>query len=160
MSVQNLGIYDADGRLRRDFDMWFLYVAFTRPMKTGALVKIGITKTPLDRFFEIHSCSPFPVEVALWVDVGGSAKVRKLEAAVHRAFADRNTRGEWFRFDLTDEHDKSAFHSTMRKLFTDHTGRQLTWKKSTLEQIRAYASTRPRTPRGKKGRRQPWEGPS
>lgn len=164
MGVQTMGVYDSDGRLRRDFDMWFLYAAFTRPASASALVKVGITKTPLDRFFEIHSGSPFPVEVALWVDVGDSSKVRKLEAAVHRAFASRNTRGEWFQFDLSNEGDKAEFHSTLRKLFLEHTGRRLIWKKSTLSQIRAYAVTRSAARQipyqRKRRRRSPWEGPS
>lgn len=150
MGVQRVDIYGPDGRLRRDFDIWFLYAAFTRLTPTEALVKVGITKVPLDRFFEVHSTSPFPVEVALWVDVGDSSKVRKLEAAVKRAFAERNTRGEWFRFNLSEAADKAFFHQTMRSKFLEHTGRVLEWKRSTLEQVLAHVASKPKPPRGKK----------
>lgn len=147
-----MDMYGSDGRLRRDFDLWFLYAAFTRPAEADALVKIGITKVPLDRFFEVHATSPFPVEIALWVDVGDASRVRKLEAAVKRAFADRNTRGEWFRFNLREASDKRAFHDTLRLLFLEHTGRVLTWKKSTLAQILAHSASKPKPARAKKGR--------
>lgn len=158
MGFGKVDLYDGDGRLRKDFDTWFLYAAFTRPAKTDALVKIGITKVPLDRLFEIHSTSPFPVEVALWVEVGGNSLVRKLEASIGKALAARNTRGEWFRFDLTKVDDKREFHDVMRAQFQSHTGRPLVWKKSNLDQIRAFAASKPKS--RKRGRKRWGPGPN
>lgn len=142
MAIHLARVFDASGGVAKDFDMWSLYAAFTRPSPDCALVKIGISTRPMQRLHTISINSPFPVDAALWVSAGGSSSVRKLEHAVHVAFASRRTRGEWFRFDLSCETDKREFHGTIRELYFKHTGRSLVWKKTGPEQIRSFAAQR------------------
>lgn len=139
MGLYKVDFYDRNGRMRHLVEGWFLYAAFIRPSTDESLVKIGISTKPFERLFSIHSGAPFPVEVALWTEVGSTSVTRRLEAEVKRALADRNTRGEWFRFDLTSVADKRAFHDTLNEAYLRHTGKVLQWQKTSGEQIRAYA---------------------
>lgn len=140
MTVGYAPIFNKSGGIIKDRELWSLYAAFTLASDTSALVKIGITTLPMQRLYAVHSGSPFPIKVAMWVDVGNASLVRKLEYAVHQAFSHRNTRGEWFRFDLTSTADKREFHLTMRELYKKHTHRNLVWKKTGLKQIVNFAS--------------------
>ena len=135
MAVRSARIYNPNGSVIKDFESWSLYAAFTRPANDSALVKIGISTRPMERLYTIHVNSPYPIDVALWVSAGDASMVRKLERAVHAAFAHRSTRGEWFQFNLASAVDRREFHDTLRKLYYEHTGRPLQWKKTNLEQI-------------------------
>ena len=57
------------------------------------LVKIGYSNDPQRRLNFIQVTCPFIVSI-LWMKEGGLP----LEAALHRRFADRRVRGEWFEF--------------------------------------------------------------
>ncbi|MEU4729618.1 GIY-YIG nuclease family protein [Streptomyces sp. NPDC023588] len=61
------------------------------------LVKIGMSKDPNRRLRDLATGTPGQLEV-IWSHEGGSS----LEALLHRHFADRHVRGEWFDFTGTD----------------------------------------------------------
>lgn len=58
------------------------------------IVKIGRSTDVQQRVADIQRMSPVPLEV-LWTHPGGP----RLEAGLHRLFADLRSHGEWFRFD-------------------------------------------------------------
>lgn len=111
-------------------EQWFIYACITRVHGDDALIKVGITSKPLARFFAIHCGSPFPVDVALWCPAGDRSRAARIEAGVKKAFEEKNTRGEWFRFDLSSEADKEFFHNTIRRIYRHVMKKPLEWKKT------------------------------
>ncbi len=72
-----------------------VYALATSDLK---LVKIGMTKSPRQRFINIQSACPF--EVSLWLGIRTPIP-RKVEKDLHKKLEKFKTKGEWF--SLSDE---------------------------------------------------------
>ena len=137
MSVVRVDQYRSDGRHKlHSWGGWSMYAAFTELPDGQGLVKIGISTVPMGRLYDVHCNSPFPIGAALWAHVGNKSQAFRVEKYLKRRFAERQTRGEWFLFDLKSPVDKDAFHSACRAAYARATGDVLAWRKVTLEQIR------------------------
>lgn len=136
MSFVRVDQYRSDGRFKLGTAGWTLYAAFTEMPDGQGLVKIGISTVPLNRLYSVHCNSPFPIGMALWTHVGTKAQAMRAEKYLKRRFAARQTRGEWFTFDLASAEDKEDFHRTCRTAYARVTGELLAWRKVSLEQIR------------------------
>lgn len=140
MSLVRTAHYEPDGRLRSlHHDTWAIYAAFADGDEEG-LVKIGVSTEPIGRAYSINSANAQPLRWLLWCWVGGKKRAFKLEYELHKTFADRRTRGEWFRFNYADQSDKATFHAESKKLYFALTGRFLNWTNASPEQIKSYGS--------------------
>lgn len=151
MSVQKLDWYDG-GRLRT-YEAWRLYALFCMRTPSDAVVKIGVSSIVYQRMLSLKTGMPYPMGVCLHASVGDRSQAARFEAALHRAFADRNTRGEWFEFNLADPVDKFAFHNTMNAVFRSMFVGELKWDKITPEQLDAYAALMQQEAKEKKARK-------
>lgn len=151
MSMHKLDIYDA-GRLRT-LESWRLYALFCMRSQTEAVVKIGISSIVYQRLLSLKAGMPYPMGVCLHASIGDRGQARRFEAALHRAFDYRNTRGEWFEFNLADPVDKFAFHNTVNAVFRSYFVGDLKWEKITPEQLAEYANLMQQEAKEKKARK-------
>ena len=79
-----------------DFDTPFGYVYLVRSPHG---FKIGRTSHPDSRFALFRTASPYRIEL---LAVIYASHVRALERALHRRFADKKIRGEWYALTDTD----------------------------------------------------------
>lgn len=128
--------------MRLIHDAWFIYAIFCEIEKDKALVKIGRAKDVYARVMALQPGIPYPIHVVLFARVGEVYLASDIEAAIHRSFESRQTRGEWFLFDLADETDKADFHRLTKAAFRHGCGRELKWSRIVPEQLRAYMSLR------------------
>lgn len=142
MSFHKLDIYDA-GRLRL-YEHWRIYALFCMRTPTDAVVKIGASSIVYDRLLSLQAGLPFRIGVCLHAPVGERGHTMEVEAALHKAFKERNTRGEWFEFDLADPTAKSEFHDTTKAIYERMVGNPLKWDKITAEQLSAFAAMKKR----------------
>lgn len=134
---------------------WHIYAIVADGGKEFA-VKIGVTTNPYDRYNTLRTGIPFK-SVMLYSPVGEKRKAFKLERALHKAFADRNTQGEWFSFSLED---KAEFHNATKLKYLEHVGKSLAWDQVTLEAVNAYLveiEVRKRAAAGRKKRRKRYD---
>jgi hypothetical protein len=103
----------------------FLYAACTE----DGFVKVGISRTPFERLYQIHCGSPSPVRAAQWVYVGSLNKGREIEKRVRKEWNSRHTRGEWYRFDYSQESEKRDFHDTLSAVYEVVTNIAPVWEK-------------------------------
>lgn len=147
MSIQRLDIYDK-GRLRL-YEHWRLYALFSMRSKTEALVKIGVSSIIYDRIAALQCGVPYPLGVVLHAPVGEKGITMSAEKMIHRLFKKRNTRGEWFEFDMTSPEDKAEFHRVTKQVYERYAEKKLKWDKITPEQLRAYMSYKRKEPKKK-----------
>jgi hypothetical protein len=113
-------------------DAYFVYAAFTGE----GYIKVGISRIPFERIAAVHSNSPFPVEAAIWSWIGSKYLARRIEKQLKALWADRNTRGEWYRFDYADEADKRLFFGTINAVVEAVVGERPTWQKKSGADVR------------------------
>lgn len=109
-------------------DAWSLYVAMTDTGRDIGVVKIGVSTIPLDRILAINHSCPYPIIAAKWSFVRSKAIAWKIESRIKKAFADKNTRGEWFEFDYTSETDKRRLNDTVSAMYMMEAGIKPDWK--------------------------------
>lgn len=141
MAVHKLDIFHSDGRLR-NYEHWSIYALFCEISKEEAIVKIGMTSIIYDRLLALQAGISFPLSMCLHAPVGARGLTAQLEARLHRAFKNRNTRGEWFIFNTANANDKKEFHETTKRLYERYVEQELAWKKITADQLRAYSAFR------------------
>lgn len=98
------------------------------------VVKIGVSSKPYHRYADLATGLPFE-SVMVHAYVGGRKRAYRLEKKLHRQFSSRQTRGEWFKFKLSE---KSLFHENFKAIYTQETGRILRWEKIFPENISRY----------------------
>lgn len=145
MSFQRLDIYD-NGRLRL-YEHWRIYALFCMRTPTDAHVKIGVSSIVYDRLLALRAGLPFRIGVCLHATVGERGLTMVVEHALHKAFKRRNTRGEWFEFDLAKAEDKEEFHSTTKAIYTRYTNTELKWDRISAEQLSAFATYKKKQPK-------------
>lgn len=85
-----------------------LYAVFCKDENLG-VIKVGYSEKPLSRVTSIANGIPFtPYRIGFCEpDIDGYT--RHDEAALHRRLASRRSRGEWFKFDLSDTAQAAEF---------------------------------------------------
>ena len=66
--------------------------------KCGNFYKIGWAVDYLKRYKELQTGNPFKLERIVVIDCDSSKYAQKLEAKLHKKYADKRYRGEWFKF--------------------------------------------------------------
>lgn len=129
-------------------DAVFLYVACT----AEGFVKVGISRVPAERLYDVHCGSPSPIKAIQWVWIGSLKAGRDLEAQIRREWKDRNSRGEWYRFDYSKPEDKREFHDTLAAVL-EVAGVTAPWtrfdQRGTADLLREQADIRRERPRKK-----------
>lgn len=138
MSLQRLDIYDR-GRLRL-YEHWRIYALFCMRTPTEAVVKIGCSSIVYDRMVALQAGLPFRIGVCLHAPVGERGLTMHMERKIHKAFQHRNTRGEWFEFDMGDPEAKAEFHYVTKTVYQTLLGKPLKWDRISQEQISAFAT--------------------
>ncbi|PPU07798.1 GIY-YIG nuclease family protein [Xanthomonas arboricola pv. corylina] len=103
----------------------FVYAACTE----DGYVKVGISRTPFDRIYDIHCNSPSPVRAAQWVWVGSKQWAMRIEKMVCSEWTHRRTRGEWYWFDYANPTDKQEFHDTLSAVVEVVTKKRPEWNR-------------------------------
>ena len=138
----------------------FIYAALTK----AGFVKVGLSRTPFDRIYQVHVGSPSPVEACQWVWVGSLHIGRQIERDVRKVWKARHTRGEWFLFDYKDPADKRAFHDELTAVVAKATKRDVEWNKlgpgQTADLLREAWERQQAKPRGRPNERHPWRSRS
>jgi hypothetical protein len=130
-------------------DAHFLYTAFAPiqrnqrdPAKRSAanevLVKVGISRTPMNRLMAIHHNSPFRVELAAFAPAGWKRTAQLAEKRILACFREYRTRGEWLMLPCTPDM-KAQFAKKARVILGDVTGAPVTWTRVTNQQIAELA---------------------
>lgn len=112
MSVENIGLYRPDGRLRGTY----VYMLLCRD--DGPIyVKVGITDRPDERLLALrHGCPVTPLQYCT-MEVASRRKARVIEIGLHESFRQWRAHGEWFRVNFTD---KTEFNAGWRKVLARH----------------------------------------
>jgi hypothetical protein len=92
---------------------------------------------PMRRIYEVHCSSPFPIEMALWAHVGSKRNAMSAERRIHSQLSDYRERGEWFRMSLGSPEHKAKFHAVCKVAVARATGRQLKWRKVSMDDVRS-----------------------
>lgn len=116
-------------------DEWCIYAIFAHTLADFGVVKVGISKRPLERVKHIRQGSPFPLGAALFAPAGSRKAAREIERRIHAAFKERRTRGEWFKFNYQQAADKFLFHATTKAIYFELTKQALCWTKLTPAQL-------------------------
>ena len=135
MGLTTVQLYDSLGYAK--LDPYCLYAAFAPVDDNMAFIKVGISSFPLRRIYAVHCGSPVGIEQALWAHVGSSGQARKIERFIHKRLNPYRSRGEWFEMDMTSKEQKTLFHWTCKIAYGRITGRALTWRKISINEIRA-----------------------
>ena len=128
----------------------FVYCAFTR----DGYVKVGISRTPFERIATIHAGSPSPVQAAQWTWVGSLTVGTRIEKELKKLWDDRNTRGEWYKFDYTSAEDKADFHYILNSTVEHFSGSPPEWKKLSQKGVSELLTEAQAVRRA--GSRHPW----
>lgn len=99
----------------------YVYAMFCQDRDGPGYVKFGRSRQIGKRFGSLRTACPIPVQMFAFVEIGIDEKrASSVETALHRAFADRRTMGEWFRFDYTSADDKREFNDRTRVVLTGY----------------------------------------
>lgn len=145
MSFHQLDIYDK-GRLRL-YEHWRIYALFCMRTPTDAVVKIGCSSIVYDRLLALQAGLPFRIGVCLHAPVGERGKTMHLQNKLHKAFKHRNTRGEWFEFNMADPVAKEEFHAVTKAIYLAYTGNDLKWDRISKEQLTTFATLKSKKPK-------------
>lgn len=112
-------------------ESWNIYIIACECGEREFVVKIGVSSTPFERYAQLLPGIPFE-SIMMYSLVGWKKKTYKLESTLHKLFADHHTRGEWFKFSISD---KEEFHKTLKAAYFAATKQELTWERILPEQV-------------------------
>lgn len=115
---------------RREF---FVYTLLCRDGDGPLYVKFGRTTRPTVRLSELRHGSPIPARIYAFLHVPTEVTQKRVERALHKQFADRKTKGEWFRF--CPKQDKRAFNDGCLQVFQDLKLQGTMWQKVNIEAL-------------------------
>lgn len=111
---------------------WYHIYAIVCEMDEGEfVVKVGVSGDPYQRYWALLPGIPFK-SVMLHASVGRRGSAYRAERDLHKLFAPLRTRGEWFRFPLSE---KQVFHDACRQVYHNRAAKQLEWAKITEEEM-------------------------
>lgn len=120
---------------RGTLEAFAIYAAFAPIEGDDCLVKIGLSSKPLDRIYEIHCSSPFPVKRAVWMYVGTSKQARCAERIALIGMKEKSTRGEWVRLNTGSAEDKALFTECMTRAAWRASKTRLKWNHTDIPAI-------------------------
>ena len=120
----------------------FVYCALCQDSGGSGYVKIGISSRIGDRISVLRTSSPIPIKFIGVLEVRSREKAREVELALHREFAPRKVRGEWFSFEFGSDADKRAFNDGCRKVMALEIGQNVYWTKISAERLAQYGTER------------------
>ena len=80
-------------------------------------IKIGRSRRVWQRIDALLTGCPIPAKYVAIAKMPNKTMTGRIERRLHKAFKDRKTQGEWFRFDFSNNDDKRVFNSECRKAF-------------------------------------------
>lgn len=113
---------------------FFVYAAFAQADADG-YIKFGISGKIGTRLAAIRTHCPIPIHFICTLDVGDRESARKIEKLLHSHFSDRKVTGEWYRFDLSSEHDKKEFNDGCKSIFIMEIGPGHWWEKINVDAL-------------------------
>ena len=127
------------------FENFYVYAMFCQDEPGKGYVKIGHSKDIGTRLSQLRTGSPIQAQLFAVIHAGHSKSLAlSLERRLHKRFADRRVRGEWFRFDFDSEVDKQVFNTGCREVFTAFypPNDYQYWTKLSVAALDAYAKQR------------------
>ena len=118
-----------------------VYALFCQGEGGDGHIKIGHSTRIGERLTALLIGCPVPAKMIAVIEFDMQVQAVRVEKALHRQFAARNTTGEWFRFDFTDKDDKAAFNDGCRKVFAEHAVTE-NWSKTSVSALRKDARRR------------------
>ena len=130
------GLYDCNGRVAA----WrtYVYVFMARDGDGPMYVKVGRSDNPIHRLGEVQVGCPIPISKAGMVKCLTIEQSKRIEAQLHGMLAEWHSSGEWFRFDWTNETDKSSLMAMMNVAFAGVPD----WKLEEIDKGEAVAAMR------------------
>jgi len=129
--------YRPDGRIRG----CYVYMLFCGDGTGDLFVKVGMTANPEQRLEALRTAVPIPTEMFAVVEVPSRKLALRLERALHEAFEQWASRGEWFRLTLDD---KPTFKAAWQEVFRLHQrpSWELKWTYMNMERYEAARAQR------------------
>lgn len=122
-------LYDEAGRIRGHY----VYMLLCQDAKSDPLyIKIGITASPIERFRALRRGCPVRPRSFAYFDARTKAAARRIEAALHQAYAEWNAHLEWFAFS---ESDKALFNAIWKTVIDSKTGKPAQWIKLSVNEL-------------------------
>jgi hypothetical protein len=122
----------------------FVYCILCQDSGGRGYIKIGLSSRIGPRMNALQASSPLPIKFIGVLEVRSRDKAREVERALHREFASRKVRGEWFEFDFASELDKRAFNDGCRRVMTIEIGPDVYWTKVSYKSVVQYGNERRR----------------
>ena len=89
----------------------YIYALICRDESGPHYVKVGFTRSPEIRLNDLRNSGPIPSLEFRIVALTHEAHAPTVEYAIHRLFASRRSRGEWFRFNLERSEERASLNS-------------------------------------------------
>jgi hypothetical protein len=132
----------------------YCYAMLCRDEDGPLYVKFGRTDHLGQRLSQLRSNCPIPAKWFGVVELRNHILQGMVERSLHRHFKERQTKGEWFKFDADLPEDKEAFNQGCRKCFADCNIPDHWWSKISVPALDRYARQRQREYLNKIGSRQ------
>lgn len=129
MSVQSFNTFTPDGRLRGSY----VYMLLCPDAET-IYVKVGRSASPLARLSHLRTACPVEPQIIALVEVSTRGRAGQLELALHAAFDQWRTNGEWFRFTQQDRPQFTAAWRPVLEQYGD-ASRRLAWRKYSVREL-------------------------
>ena len=131
-------------------DSIYVYALLCRDSGGPIYIKFGRSKDIVSRITSLQTGIPIEIKYIAFVDVGWSLKnACAVERSLHRQFKDRNTSGEWFKFDFDSELDKKEFNDGCRAAFKAAGYLDLWWQKVSMAAMSKYLAEERKVARDK-----------
>lgn len=140
MSVGTLPWFREDGTLRRSY----VYLLVCKDGDGPRYMKIGHSCNPGVRLSQLLVGCPIPPKSFAVCPVGyhHAGKASKVESALHKAFKDRQIRGEWYQIDTTSAEDRELFHLTFNTACLKEKAERGVWSKVSIPNFIASQQAR------------------
>lgn len=129
MSVYSADLFTAEGRLRGSY----VYMLLCQDLE-AIYIKVGRSASPLARLNDLRTSCPIAPEIIAIVEVSTRKRAGELELALHAAFDQWRTNGEWFRFSAEERPQFNDAWKPILQRFS-HSSRKLSWQKYSVPAI-------------------------
>ena len=94
-----------------------MYLFMARDGDGPVYLKVGRSDDPVRRVQDVQVGCPFRIIKASMVKCASVDQAKEVELALHRRLSDRNSSGEWFRFDWNNPADKEELADAAERCF-------------------------------------------
>lgn len=121
---------------------YFVYSMLCQDGCGPLYVKFGITRRLHNRLCELRQGSPIPAKYFAYIEVKNRNIQRETEKALHKEFAGRRVRGEWFKFDSKSEADRRSYNDGCARAFAVCIRDGRYWDRVSVQALEKYAHER------------------